>query len=206
MATSLWAICITALLCGLQSSSIFTTVLATEEGKLINLGRGISHSLLFESSVTRFRAFAVGPFQIVSRSYRFIGNPESSPKQSISARVMIMKIWRNCRVLISLLTSRVISLLTCALTVVSIDIFIAVFFDYTSGPNGPAHWGDFPGWETCKTGMMQSPIAVTPDLMVTDNDLDSELDTHYPEHPIPATISNDGHTVEVLNIDVVFSS
>ncbi|KAG0475941.1 hypothetical protein HPP92_012782 [Vanilla planifolia] len=37
-----------------------------------------------------------------------------------------------------------------------------VEFSYnTSAPNGPAHWGDLKEeWKTCKTGRMQSPIAI----------------------------------------------
>ncbi|KAG0616334.1 hypothetical protein M758_5G106300 [Ceratodon purpureus] len=72
-----------------------------------------------------------------------------------------------------------------------------VRFDYTNGPNGPANWGNFPGWETCKTGRMQSPMLITPDIMVTDKKLDAKLGTNYPKCPIPANISNNGHTIEV---------
>lgn len=72
-------------------------------------------------------------------------------------------------------------------------------FDYTNGPDGPAHWGDLlPAWKTCKTGKMQSPMLITPDIMVTNHNLDDELGTHYPDHPIPANITNNGHTVELF--------
>jgi len=73
-------------------------------------------------------------------------------------------------------------------------------FDYTTGPNGPAHWGDLnTTWATCKTGMMQSPLAITPEIMVTDDALNKKLKGKFPKDPVPASISNNGHSIEVLN-------
>jgi len=79
-------------------------------------------------------------------------------------------------------------------------------FDYTTGPNGPAHWGDLnTTWATCKTGMMQSPLAITPEIMVTDNNLDSELNADFPDNPVPSVISNDGHSIGVSTELILYS-
>ncbi|KAG0556498.1 hypothetical protein KC19_11G058200 [Ceratodon purpureus] len=68
-------------------------------------------------------------------------------------------------------------------------------YDYSNGPYGPANWGNFPGWEKCKTGSQQSPINVTRDVVVR-----IPLDVAYKWEPVASDIYNDGHTptVEVL--------
>lgn len=76
-----------------------------------------------------------------------------------------------------------------------------VRFTYGDGPTGPAHWGDLNvNWTTCKTSIQQSPIRITPDIMVIDSEL-GELDASYSTEPVPANISiNVGYAVEV-NVD-----
>lgn len=50
---------------------------------------------------------------------------------------------------------------------------------------------------------MQSPLAITPENMVTDGTLDSKLDAVFPDYPVPTNISNNGHTIEVLNDNIL---
>jgi len=70
-------------------------------------------------------------------------------------------------------------------------------YDYGSGPYGPDLWGELkPEWELCKTGISQSPLAITPDIMITDPTL-GELDIFYTPNAVNATISNTGHAIEV---------
>ncbi|KAG0616467.1 hypothetical protein M758_5G118000 [Ceratodon purpureus] len=73
-----------------------------------------------------------------------------------------------------------------------------VRFDYGDGPNGPAHWGDLNvNWTKCKTGKYQSPMRITPDIMVTASRL-GDLDAEYSSEPVAANISiNVGYAVEV---------
>lgn len=65
-------------------------------------------------------------------------------------------------------------------------------YDYSNGPYGPANWGNFPGWEKCKTGSQQSPINVTRDVVVR-----IPLDVAYKWEPVASDIYNDGHTPTV---------
>ncbi|CAK9197673.1 unnamed protein product [Sphagnum troendelagicum] len=70
-------------------------------------------------------------------------------------------------------------------------------YDYGSGPYGPDLWGELkPEWELCKTGISQSPLAITPNIMITDPTL-GELDIFYTPNAVNATISNTGHAIEV---------
>ena len=71
-------------------------------------------------------------------------------------------------------------------------------FDYSLGDRGPAHWGDLsPAWLLCKTGTAQSPLAITPDIMISDPSL-GDLDATYSSSPVAATISNNGHGIQVI--------
>jgi carbonic anhydrase len=74
-----------------------------------------------------------------------------------------------------------------------------VRFDYGDGPRGPAHWGDLNvNWTKCKTGKYQSPMMITPGIMVTDPRL-GDLDAEYSSEPVAANISiNEGYAVEVM--------
>lgn len=73
-----------------------------------------------------------------------------------------------------------------------------ITFDYSNGQNGPAHWGDLKAeWSLCKTGIAQSPLAITPNIMITDPNL-GELNGNYTSKPIlNATILHNGHGIEV---------
>ena len=73
-----------------------------------------------------------------------------------------------------------------------------VRFDYGVGPRGPAHWGDLNvNWTKCKTGKYQSPMMITPGIMVTDP-RQGDLDAEYSSEPVAANISIDeGYAVEV---------
>lgn len=68
-----------------------------------------------------------------------------------------------------------------------------VTFSY-AGDTGPAFWGSLsPDWETCGTGMAQSPIDFTA-MHITESD-PSVLEFNY--HPTPFNILNNGHTIEM---------
>ncbi|KAG0630968.1 hypothetical protein M758_1G217200 [Ceratodon purpureus] len=73
----------------------------------------------------------------------------------------------------------------------------SVLFDYTDGPNGPDHWGELNAdWSLCKSGAQQSPLAITPTLMITDSTL-GDLKANYTSKPVNATISHDGLNLKV---------
>lgn len=68
-----------------------------------------------------------------------------------------------------------------------------VTFSY-EGDTGPAFWGSLsPDWETCGTGMAQSPIDFTA-VNITESD-PSVLEFNY--NPTPFNMLNNGHTIEV---------
>ncbi|XP_073385420.1 alpha carbonic anhydrase 8 [Physcomitrium patens] len=72
---------------------------------------------------------------------------------------------------------------------------LAQEFDYTDGPHGPASWGCLnTSWRTCSDGMVQSPIAIIPQIIVTSKKF-KDLEVDYPHHAVPANISNNGHSV-----------
>ena len=63
--------------------------------------------------------------------------------------------------------------------------------------NGPSRWGDIkPEWITCKTGRMQSPIAIMSNR-VQVLPLLGDLQMKY--HPANATLRNRGHDIQVIN-------
>jgi carbonic anhydrase len=69
----------------------------------------------------------------------------------------------------------------------------AVTFSY-EGDTGPDFWGSLsPEWETCGTGMAQSPIDFTA-MNITGSD-PAVLEFNY--NPTPLNILNNGHTIEV---------
>ncbi|MET1254067.1 carbonic anhydrase [Aliikangiella maris] len=66
-----------------------------------------------------------------------------------------------------------------------------------SGETGPEHWGDLsPAYAKCKTGREQSPV----DLNAAWIDDENELTLKSRFKPVPLTVVNNGHTVQV-NID-----
>ncbi|KAG0583346.1 hypothetical protein KC19_3G128900 [Ceratodon purpureus] len=72
-------------------------------------------------------------------------------------------------------------------------------FDYGGYPNGPDYWGklDFPKNKDCSDGKHQSPMMITPNIMVSNSSL-GNLDAHYSEEPVDATIKiNEGYGVEL---------
>ena len=73
----------------------------------------------------------------------------------------------------------------------------AVSFGYSDGPNGPDHWGELkPEWALCKSGFQQSPLAITPALIITDSTL-GDLKANYTSNPVNVTISHDGQDLKV---------
>jgi carbonic anhydrase len=93
---------------------------------------------------------------------------------------MARKVFR-CSALVALLSAAVM-----------VRPSVAQEFKYF-GPEGPSHWGDVPGWETCGTGVHQSPIDITAGLL-------AEPSTVVPVQYDPATtgeIFNNGHTIEI---------
>ncbi|BBN02671.1 carbonic anhydrase [Marchantia polymorpha subsp. ruderalis] len=70
-------------------------------------------------------------------------------------------------------------------------------WDYSDGPNGPAHWGDLnPSWRTCNEGQNQSPINIDTSNLVYDEKLDAPATHEYVE--TPAYVLNNGHTAQVI--------
>jgi carbonic anhydrase len=68
-----------------------------------------------------------------------------------------------------------------------------VTFSYEDD-TGPAFWGSLsPDWETCGTGMAQSPIDLTA-IHITGSDA-AALEFNY--NPTPFNILNNAHTIEV---------
>jgi carbonic anhydrase len=68
-----------------------------------------------------------------------------------------------------------------------------VTFSY-EGDTGPAFWGSLSSdWETCGTGMTQSPI----DLMVTSIKKKEPTVLEFSYQATPLNILNNGHTIEV---------
>jgi len=68
-----------------------------------------------------------------------------------------------------------------------------VTFSY-EGDTGPPFWGSLsPDWETCGTGMAQSPIDLTASTSTASDP--AVLEFNY--HATPLTILNNGHTIEV---------
>lgn len=81
-----------------------------------------------------------------------------------------------------------------------LTVTAAVKFDYTKGPNGPAHWGTLkPEWFACKNGTRQSPISVKERIIGVEKYPDA-LDVVYKSGPLVATISHNGHTPVVSTI------
>lgn len=70
-------------------------------------------------------------------------------------------------------------------------------FDYSEGPNGPSHWGELKtDWAICKSGLQQSPLSITPNLIVTDSTL-GNLKANYTSGLVNATISHSGDDFKV---------
>lgn len=81
-----------------------------------------------------------------------------------------------------------------------LTVTAAVKFDYTNGPNGPAHWGTLkPEWFACKNGTRQSPISVKEGIISVEK-YPEALDVVYKSGPLVATISHNGHTPVVSTI------
>jgi len=71
-------------------------------------------------------------------------------------------------------------------------------FDYSQGPNGPEHWGELKAdWAICKSGSQQSPLSITPNLVVTDSSL-GNLKANYTAERVNVTISHDGLDLQVI--------
>ncbi|CAM6128457.1 unnamed protein product [Calypogeia fissa] len=68
-------------------------------------------------------------------------------------------------------------------------------WDYSDGPNGPAHWGKLsPEWSECSSGTAQNPVNVDEEHLQQDNHVDVPAKVYY--HPAHATIRADGRTLE----------
>lgn len=71
-----------------------------------------------------------------------------------------------------------------------------------SGENGPAKWGDLPGYATCKTGQKQSPINITnPDpnqAMPQIGRYSTDAGFGSTNYPGPLLVHNNGHTIRVV--------
>ncbi|EAZ92094.1 carbonic anhydrase [Crocosphaera chwakensis] len=61
------------------------------------------------------------------------------------------------------------------------------------GENNPDRWGEISiEYETCSTGLFQSPIHLTSSNLIREN---GNIETHYQATPL--VINNNGHTIEV---------
>lgn len=70
-------------------------------------------------------------------------------------------------------------------------------YDYTNGPNGPAHWGDLSrGWALCKTGQEQSPIDINTSYVEIAQDAQL-LQTNYKHSNAVLTIDKHGLQVNL---------
>jgi len=84
-----------------------------------------------------------------------------------------------------------LALAGCALLAGPLAASDSVHFSY-EGAQGPAHWGSLSGdWESCAIGQQQSPV----DLPATADPGDLRLSGFWP--PSPATVINNGHTVQI---------
>jgi carbonic anhydrase len=69
-------------------------------------------------------------------------------------------------------------------------------WDYSEGPNGPAHWGELSKeWKKCGQGSRQSPIDIAEDNIKLDGTVDAPAKIYY--HPAHALARGDGKTLEV---------
>ncbi len=65
-------------------------------------------------------------------------------------------------------------------------------WDY-DGENGPSRWGEISvEYETCSTGLFQSPIHLTASNLIRE---EGKIETHYQETPL--VINNNGYTIQV---------
>jgi carbonic anhydrase len=81
----------------------------------------------------------------------------------------------------------------------------AALFDYSDGPHGPDHWGELKAdWSLCKSGAQQSPLAITPTLMITDSTL-GDLKANYTSQLVNATVSHDGLDLRVSVENILLS-
>ncbi|KAI0527342.1 hypothetical protein KFK09_002942 [Dendrobium nobile] len=69
-------------------------------------------------------------------------------------------------------------------------------FSYKRGAwNGPEHWGDInKDWETCKTGRMQSPVAVDDKNIIVAQQPEDLQWSYYPKN---AVMMNHGHAIVI---------
>ncbi|CAM6090107.1 unnamed protein product [Calypogeia fissa] len=68
-------------------------------------------------------------------------------------------------------------------------------WDYSDGPNGPAHWGELsPDWKQCSSGSEQNPMNVDDEHIKLDGSVDCPAKVYY--HPAHATVRADGKTLE----------
>lgn len=71
-----------------------------------------------------------------------------------------------------------------------------VEWDYSDGPNGPAHWGELSReWSKCSQGSNQSPVDVDEEYIKLDSNVDTPAKIYY--HPAQAFARGDGKTLEV---------
>jgi carbonic anhydrase len=74
-----------------------------------------------------------------------------------------------------------------------------VYWDYSDGPFGPAHWGELsPSWNICIAGQSQSPIDIDTGKLMYDQHLDVPAAHDYRD--TEAYVVNTGHSVQVWTL------
>jgi carbonic anhydrase len=69
-------------------------------------------------------------------------------------------------------------------------------WDYSEGPNGPAHWGELSrDWKKCSSGSHQSPIDIADSNIHLDGLVDAPAKIYYQD--ALASVRADGKTLEV---------